>query len=245
MAAANTNAVLVYGVASDGDLQQIEDISVALTPAQPLGMTPSALAMNKDATRLYIACSDGNAVAAVDIATARSRVLGFIPTGWYPTGVVTLPDGHLAILNGKGRGSHANPNGPNPTKRPEPSHQGTPAVEYVGRIQTGTVALLRPRPEEDVLANFTRTVRENSPYRDDLQREHVEGPQADLFTRREGHPSPIQHVIYIIKENRTYDQVLGDIGKGNSDPSLVLFGEKMTPNLHQLAQRFHPLRQFL
>jgi len=237
VAAANTNAVLVYGVAADGDLQQIEDISVALTPEQPLGMTPSAVAMNKDATRLYITCSDGNAVAAVDITSARSRVLGFIPTGWYPTGVVTLPDGRLAILNGKGLGSHANPNGPNPTKRPEPSHQGTAAVEYVGRIQTGTVGLL-DSPEEGTLASFTRTVRENSPYRDDLQRERVEGPQADIFTKAEGHRSPIEHVIYIVKENRTYDQVLGDIGKGNSDPSLVLFGEKITPNLHQLARDF-------
>ena len=237
VAAANTNSVLVYGVAPGGDLKQIEAISVSLTPEQPLGMTPSALAFNTAATRLYIACSDGNAVAVVDITGPRSRVLGFIPTGWYPTGVLSLPDDRLAIINGKGLGSRANPNGPNPTRRPEPTHQGTASVEYVGRIQTGTISLL-DSPGDDALNRFTATVRQNSPYRDDIQKDRVEGPLADVFTKNEDHPSPIEHIIYIIKENRTYDQVLGDIGKGNSDPSLVLFGGKVTPNLHQLARDF-------
>ncbi len=241
VAAANTNGVYSYGVTSDGELKPLEAISVSLTPLQPLGMTPSALAISPDQKRLYIACSDGNTVAAVDITQARSRVLGFIPTGWYPTGVLTLPDDRLAILNGKGGGSHPNPNGPNPSKRPEASHAGAPEsnqpVDYVGRIQTGTVSLL-PEPDEEKLAGMTEVVRENSPYRTDLQRDHIEGPQAEIFTRTQGHRSPIEHVIYIIKENRTYDQVLGDIGRGNSDPSLTLFGENVTPNLHQLARDF-------
>src|SRR5271165_293220 len=237
VAAANTNNVYTFGATSSGELKPLEAISTALTPFQPLGMTPSALALSNDQKRLFIACSDGNALAVADITAPHSRVLGFIPTGWYPTAVATLPDDTLLILNGKGLGSHPNPHGPNPSKRAAPAYVANSEIEYVGRIQTGTVGFV-PAPSDEQLKGFTETVRMNSPYRDDRQRERVVGPQSGLFVKSGEHQSPIQHVIYIIKENRTYDQVLGDIGKGNSDPSLTLFGEAVTPNLHQIARDF-------
>jgi DNA-binding beta-propeller fold protein YncE len=237
VAAANTNNVYTFGANSNGEFKPLEAINTALTPFQPLGMTPSSLALSNDLKRVFIACSDGNTVAVADITGPHSRVLGFIPTGWYPTSVQTLADDSLVILNGKGLGSRPNPNGPNPTKRAAPAYVGGSQIEYVGRIQTGTAGFV-PAPTEEQLAAFTETVRANSPYRDDKQRDRVVGPQSGLFVKFGEHASPIQHVIYIIKENRTYDQVLGDIGKGNSDPSLTLFGENVTPNLHQIARDF-------
>ena len=240
VAAANTNNVYALGVAQDGQLSVIESINVSLTPMHPLGMTPSALAVDKDGTKLYVACSDANAVAVADISGDHSRVLGFIPTGWYPTAVRTLDNGPLVILNGKGLGSYPNPRGPNPSLRAAPVHEGAnapPAVQYVAHIQTGTVAFL-PAPDEEQLSAFTRTVMQNSPYSDDMIYGPVTDDQQIYFSSTEQHASPIKHVIYIVKENRTYDQVLGDIEKGNGDKSLVLFGEQITPNLHQIARDF-------
>ena len=237
VAAANTNSVYTFGLTSRGELQPLEAISTTLTPFQPFGMTPSALALSLDLKRLYIACSDGNAVAVADITRPHSRALGFIPTGWYPTSVTTMPDDSLAIANGKGLGSWPNPNGPNPSKQAAPAYTAKSEIGYVGRIQTGTVGFVGALTDEQ-LAAYSSTVRMNSAYRDDRQRERVVGPQSGLFVKAGEHASPIRHVIYIIKESRTYDQVLGDIGKGNSDPSLTLFGEKVTPNLHQIARDF-------
>lgn len=239
VAAANTNSVFSFGVSKDGQLTPLESINVAMTPMHPLGMTPSALAVDERGARLYIACSDANAIAAADIGGDQSRVLGFIPTGWYPTAVRLLPSNQMLILNGKGLGSHPNPKGPNPTVRPAPVHEAAtvPAIEYVGHIQTGTAAFL-PVPDENQLLADTDIVMKNSPYRDDLIYGPIADAQTAYFCKTEGHPSPIQHVIYIIKENRTYDQVFGDIEKGNGDKSLNLFGTKITPNQHQLANEF-------
>ncbi len=237
--AANTNNVYSFGVTRDLQLNPLESINVSMSPMHPLGMTPSALAVNKEATELYAVCSDANAVAAVDISGAHSVVRGFIPTGWYPTAAHVLENGQLLVVNGKGLGSRPNPDGPNPTARNQPLYQGGPVVApgYVAHIQTGTVSFIAPVSEDDLSA-FTKTVIENSPYRDELLAGPVDDPQAQYFWRTPQHASPIRHVIYIIKENRTYDQVLGDLEKGNGDKSLNLFGESVTPNLHQLAREF-------
>lgn len=239
VAAANTNNVYSLGVSQDGVMRVLESINVSLTPMHPLGMTPSAVAVDKEGKRLYVACSDANTIAVADISGPRSRVLGFVPTGWYPTAVRVLGDNSLVVLNGKGLGSHPNPHGPNPTVRPAPVHEGNPGarVEYVGHIQTGTAAFVAPISDDQV-SGYTDTVLQNSPYRDELIYGGVQNAQEARFYRTEEHPSPIQHVIYVIKENRTYDQVLGDMEKGNGDKSLTLFGEKITPNLHQLAREF-------
>jgi DNA-binding beta-propeller fold protein YncE len=221
VSAANTNNVYAVSVSASGDLRVGETINVSTTPNHPLGMTPSALALSPDQTRLYAVCSGANATAVVDVSEARSQVLGFVPTGWYPTAAKALADGRLIVLNGKGSRSYPNPKGPNPTIR-----QSNATVEYVARIQTGSASLIPPLTEES-LAAYTREVRSNSPYTDEK-----------LDANPEGIPAAIQHVIYIVKENRSYDQVLGDLGKGAGDPSLCLFNEKVGPNHHKLAREF-------
>lgn len=226
VSAANTNNVYSVGVPQGtGDLRVVETINVSTTPNHPLGMTPSALALSSDHKRLYVACSDANAAAVVDVAQPRSHVLGFIPTGWYPTAVTALADGRLVVLNGRGSRSYANPKGPSPVVRPAAVHGGTEAIEYVGRIQTGSASIIPPFTE-DQLKGYTAEVMSNSPYTDQKLEEQPAGLP------------PIEHVLYIVKENRTYDQVLGDIGKGESDPSLCLFTEKIGPNHHKLAREF-------
>ncbi len=99
------------GVSDNGDLRVVETINVSTTPNHPLGMTPSALALSPDQSRLYVVCSDANAAAVVDVTEARSQVLGFVPTGWYPTAARALADGRLVVLNGKGSRSYPNPKG--------------------------------------------------------------------------------------------------------------------------------------
>lgn len=245
VAAANTNSVYVIGVSEGKDLQVVESINVSLTPRQPAGMTPSALALSKDGKRLFVACSDANAVAVVDVSEPRSRVLGFVPTGWYPTTVRALADGRLVILNGKGLRSHPNPRGPNPLARPEAAHLGPvrpEQVQYVGHLQTGTASFVDPFDDERLEAH-TRTVLSNSPYRDSKLDDAGTGKDNPI-PAFPGGTTPIDHVIYIVKENRTYDQVLGDLKQGNGDPSLVLFGEDVTPNHHKLAREFVLLDNF-
>jgi DNA-binding beta-propeller fold protein YncE len=226
VAAANTNSVYAVAVADNGDLRLAETINVSTSPMHPLGMTPSALALSPDKSRLYVVCSDANAAGVVDVTDQRSRVLGFIPTGWYPTAVKALADGRVVILNGKGARSYPNPQGPNPTKRVARSHEGERTDQYVAVIQAGSASFIPP-VTEDALSDYTAEVQHNSPYNDEL-----------LDRGPEGIPAAIQHVLYIVKENRTYDQVLGDIGKGASDPSLCLFDEKAGPNHHKLAREF-------
>jgi YVTN family beta-propeller protein len=238
VSASNTNNVYVLGANEDGDLSQVESINLALTSRQPLGMTPSGLGVSADGKKLFVACADANAAAVVDISTAHSRVVGLVPTGWYPTAAFGLPDGRLAVLNGRGLRSYANPGGPNPMKRPEPVHEGTNAIEFVGRIQRGTVQFV-DIPDEKQLDAYTAEVLANSPYRDE-KLDDAGTPQGNPV-RGDG---PIKHVIYIVKENRTYDQVLGDMKEGNGDANLVLFGEKVTPNLHKIARDFVLLDNF-
>ncbi len=218
VAAANTNNVYSVGVSDSGDLRLLESINVSTTPNHPLGMTPSALALSADQSRLYVVCSDANATAVVDVTEARSHVLGFVPTGWYPTAARSLADGRLVVLNGKGSRSYPNPKGPNPTKGSRD--------QYVAHIQTGSASFI-PALTDDSLAAFTDQVKSNSPYTDEK-----------LDAIPAGIPAAIQHVLYIVKENRTYDQVLGDIGEGESDPSLCLFTENVGPNHHKLAREF-------
>ena len=225
VSAANTNNVYAVAVSGSSDLSVVESINVGMTPRHPLGMTPSALALSADKNSLYVVCSDANATAVVDIQEARSAVLGFIPTGWYPTAAKALADGRLVVLNGRGSRSYPNPHGPNPTVRTAPAYRGEATVEYVGRIQTGSASIIPPVTEE-ALAKYTADVLSNSPYNDNL-----------LDSQPDSLP-PIEHMLYVVKENRSYDQVLGDLGKGAGDPSLCLFRENVGPNHHKLAREF-------
>jgi YVTN family beta-propeller protein len=242
VSAANTNSVYTVGVSASNELQVVENINLSMTPRQPLGMTPSALALASDGNRLYVVCSDANAVAVVDVSQDRSDVLGFVPTGWYPTAARGLRDGRLVVLNGRGGRSLPNPHGPNPTRRSESAYLGATAVEYVGRIQTGTASFIDPVTDAQ-LREYSKTVLANSPYRDARLDDAGTGSGGPI-PNRPGLPSPIENVIYIVKENRTYDQVLGDMKEGNGDASLVLFGEQVTPNHHKLAREFVLLDNF-
>jgi DNA-binding beta-propeller fold protein YncE/phospholipase C len=238
----NTNNVYVVAVSASKQMRLVETINVSLYPNQPAGMTPSAVAFNSDESRLYVVCSDANAVAVADVTEERSHVLGFIPAGWYPTAARGLADGRLLIFNGRGTRSFPNPKGPDPSKKVEIAHLGFRSDEYVGVLQTGSASVIPPFNEEQ-LAEWSKAVLSNTPFHP-RQMEQAHNVSGNPVPMRPGDPSPIEHVVYIVKENRTYDQVLGDIGKGNSDPSLVLFGEKIGPNHHKLAREFVLLDNF-
>ena len=238
VSASNTNNVYALGVSEAGDLSHLETINLALTPRQPLGMTPSGLGLTADGSKLVVACSDANAAAVVDITGARSQVAGFVPSGWYPTAAFGLPDGRIGVLNGRGLRSYPNPQGPNPMTKAQLSHEGIRVDEYVGRMQTGTVSFIN-MPGADQLSTYSQQVLANTPYRDSKLDDPGTPPGNPV--RADG---PIKHVIYIVKENRTYDQVLGDVKEGNGDASLTLFGEKVTPNLHKIAREFVLLDNF-
>jgi DNA-binding beta-propeller fold protein YncE len=242
VAISNTNSVASVGINADGSMRLLERLNLSLYPEQPVGMTPASLALSADEDRLYTVCSDTNAVAVADVRTARSIVMGFVPTGWYPTSMVELPDGRLLVLNGRGPRSFPNPQGPNPTRRPAPTHAGIPAVEYVGALQRGAASLIEPFDSAQ-LDEYSAQVLRNTPFRSRMLADAGVPAGNPLPTNAEGR-SPIRHVIYVVKENRTYDQVLGDLGMGNGDPSLTLFGEDVTPNQHQLARDFVLLDNF-
>ncbi|SRR5579875_520065 len=236
VAAANTNSVFVVGVGDNQELKLIESINVAMTARHPLGMTPSAVALSPDQKTLYVACSDANVVAVADISEPRSRVTGFIPVGWYPTAVRTLDDGRLLVLNGRGSRSYPNPKYHGPAA-PATPYQGDPrGPYYVGAMQTGTLSVI-DAPSADALDAYTKTAQSLSPYSDD-DLDAGSLPGNSVIVSKPGKPSPIEHVIYIVKENRTYDQVFGAIGKGNSDPALCLFDESAAPNHYKLAREF-------
>ncbi|MGA1997095.1 MAG: beta-propeller fold lactonase family protein, partial [Bryobacteraceae bacterium] len=190
VAASNTNNVYTVAVSESKELNVIETINVSMTPhqlRQPLGMTPSALALSADGSRLFIVCSDANVVAVADVSGERSFVRGFIPTGWYPTAARMLPSGVLAVLNGKGLRSYPNAtDGPNPTKRPAEQYKGEPGVRpgYVGYMQTGTVSWIEGF-RDDRLEDWTKQAFRNSAYR---------GEDPDAVNPL----PPIQHVIYIV-----------------------------------------------
>jgi DNA-binding beta-propeller fold protein YncE len=230
VAASHTNDVYVVEAKSNGTLQVEERLNLAMMPRQPLGMTPSGLALSADSDRLYVACSDANAVAVADVSVERSRVLGFVPVGWYPTAVLPLDDGRLAVLNGKGLRSFPNPAAP---RKPEEQRQ---TFKHGGNLQVGGMSLIDPF-DADKLHQYTLQVYDNSPYRDSLL-DDAGVPKGNPIPTRPGQLSPIKHVIYIVKENRTYDQVFGDLGAGNGDPSLVLFTEDSSINHRRLAREF-------
>jgi DNA-binding beta-propeller fold protein YncE len=182
--------------------------------APPQGSTPNALSLSADGSKLYVAEADNNAIAVFDVAF--SRLMGRIPTDWYPTGVVEV-NLQLAVLSGKGHGGHANPDGPTPgegIKRP---------LGYALGQLNGTLRLSSAKLTPAKVAQYSRRVAEANGW----------GKRA----RARNYP-PFKHVVYIIKENRTYDQVFGDLKEGDGDPSLVFFGRDISPNHHALALRF-------
>ncbi|MEP7340263.1 MAG: beta-propeller fold lactonase family protein [Acidobacteriota bacterium] len=240
VANANSNTV---SVVDTGQMKEIEAISTALHPKSPAGSTPNAVALSPDEKTLYVANADNNDIAIVDVASrkdgrGKSEVEGFIPTGWYPTSVRTSKDGRrIFVANGKGVASAANPKGPNPYKV-----RGA-ETEYIGSLLKGTVSLIN-KPAKAKLSLLTRQTYKNSPYTDELLKAAKAPREKTAIPFRIGAQSPIKHVIYVIKENRTYDQILGDMKEGNGDASICLFGEDVTPNHHAIACEFVLLDNF-
>ncbi|HET6985636.1 MAG TPA: glutaminyl-peptide cyclotransferase, partial [Kribbella sp.] len=236
MLVAVTDADKVVGIAPATDAIT-RTIDLAPYHNAPVGSSPQGLDITPDGTTLYVANAGNNDVAVVDLARKRGqhdKVAGLIPTGWYPTTVTLTQDGsRLLVTNAKGLGAGPNPGGPQPTN---------PVVDYsqyVASMIQGTLSSIGV-PSRDQLAHYTQQVRTNNRF-DGAGRQT--GPAA-VVPARPGDPSPIKHVIYIVKENRTYDQVLGSLGKGDGDPSLNLFGDESAPNHRQLARQFVTLDNF-
>ena len=231
VACANDNSVVVIdtktGVAA-------ERISTALTPNAPEGATPNALTLDNDGRMLFIANADNNDVGVVNISEpGKSKVLGFIPTAWYPSAVAVGSGRKLLVGNSKGLGSYPDPNGLN-----SPLNVRGDPERSLRSLRQGAIGIVSIADLERDLPTWTAQVYRNTPYQDALLAQ-AKAPQSESVIPREvGAGSPVHHVIYIIKENRTYDQVFGDVTRGNGDPRLVLFGKNVTPNHHALAEQF-------
>ena len=209
----------------------VTTVDLSPYPGAPMGSMPNALAVAPDGNMLYVANGGNNDVAVVDTATFRIR--GLIPTAWFPSAIGISHDGQtLFVANMKGLGAGPNPRGPNP-ERPAPTAQ------YIGSMARGTLSVIGV-PDAASLRTYTTQVVKNNGF-DETRKILTQGPRdttSHALPRRVGDPSLIKHVIYIIKENRTYDQVLGDLPQGDGDRNLVLFGRDVTPNHHALAETF-------
>jgi DNA-binding beta-propeller fold protein YncE len=241
VANANRNTVTVFNTDTG---RKLETIWAALYPQSPPGSTPNSLALSPDERRLFVANACNNVVAVFDVShPGKSRSLGFIPAGWYPTSVRVSADGRkLLVANGKGIIPKANPLGP----QPGVTLGANRTEQYIGSLFRGTLGVI-DLPEgkalEKQMAVWTAQALACSPLKVDASRA-ASRPVGNPVPQRIGDPSPIKYCIYIVKENRTYDQVLGDMPEGNGDSGLCLFPEEITPNHHQLAREFGLLDNF-
>src|SRR2546425_672141 len=165
-----------------------------------------------DGRTLYVAMAGSNAVAVVRLDAKGMRVAGLIPAGWYPSAVAASADGRaLYVANGKGNGSAANPDG-----------------TYIGNVISGSVSII-PVPDSAGLRRYTSQVYGLSPF---------SNARLGPAVRPSDRPPELKHVVYIIRENRTYDQVFGDVARGDGDARLAIFDNAVTPNAHAIAARW-------
>ena len=219
-----------------------ERIRTKLIPTALTGSTPSALSLSTDGKRLAVALSDANAVQLIDVEKpGMSETIGFVPTAAYPTAVAFSANGKtLFIGSGKGLGT-----GPNPGKsavetdelkgraRRQAGLQGR-LYPYIATLLKGVVQTVDISDAAQLKA-YTATVLQNSPYGTPPA---AVDPASTVIPTKAGVASPIKYVIYVIKENRTYDQVFGNLPKGNGDPDLCIFGDDIAPNHRALAQQY-------
>jgi YVTN family beta-propeller protein len=217
VANANDNSVTIVDLKTH---RAAANVSTSLYPDSPEGSTTNSVCVTNDGKLLLAANADNNSLTVIKISDPRMPVpIGFIPVGWYPTKVLEMKDGTVLVLNGKGNRSFANP-----------QHQ------YIGTLLKGTLSSFK-FPDARQLSAYTRQVYANTPYRPTESKEAA-FESGNPIPNKVGGESPIKYVFYFIKENRTYDQVFGDLPEGNGDSSLVLFGEKITPNIHKLAKEY-------
>jgi YVTN family beta-propeller protein len=220
VANANSDTVTVL---DSRTLKRLENITVHLMPRRrAFGSAANDVAVTPNGKKLYVACAGINAVAVVALGVGkngRSRMEGFIPTAWYP-GAVKLNGRELFVADVKGLGSRRG--------------DGRSAFNYLGVVSKV------PLPSPGELASLTQQVRQNERVPEMLRawEQGQKGVKPVPVPRRHGEPSVFEHVVYVIKENRTYDQFLGDMKEGNGDPRLCLFGQRNTPNHHALAREF-------
>jgi YVTN family beta-propeller protein len=245
VANANDNSVSVIDLVN---YKVLETLNCALFPNSLMGSTSNSVCLSEDEKLLFIANADNNCLSVFDVSIpGQSKSKGFIPTGWYPTSVKVVGK-NLFVANGKGFTSMANPNGPSPSnKKIKLSYQkGDPEkqkeIQYIGGLFKGTMSIFEI-PNETLLNQYSQLVYKNTPYSKEIEN-LAEGQEGNPIPRKIGDSSPIKYVFYIVKENRTYDQVLSDINGGNGDTSLLLFGENITPNQHALAKEFVLLDNF-
>ena len=237
VACANSDAVVVIDTATD---EVVETISTRPADKLLFGSAPNALAISNDGRWVYVSNGTNNAVAVIEFSPGKSRLAGCIPTGWYPAGLVLDgPRKSLYVANVKGVGSR------NTDWKGNRKVAGKQITGYNSHDYLGTVSLI-PLPTAGELAKQTETVLANNRLTESISA--LAPPRKDVPPRpipeRHGEPSVFKHVLYIIKENRTYDQVFGDIERGEGDPDLCIYGKEVTPNHHKLVDEFVLLDNF-
>jgi YVTN family beta-propeller protein len=245
VANANDNSVSVINTRT---AKEIEVLNAALVPNALAGSSTNGLALSANEERLYIANADNNCLAVFEVEKpGQSKSLGFIPVGWYPTSLQVVK-GKLFVANGKGFSSFANPDGPNPIEKKQTvtyqksDNNKKVRTGYIGGLMKGTMSIFK-EPTTQELAVLSAAVYQNTRYTKEIELSTV-GEKGNPIPMKVGDASPIKYVYYILKENRTYDQVLSDVAGGNGDTTLLLFGEKYTPNQHKLVKDFVLLDNF-
>jgi DNA-binding beta-propeller fold protein YncE len=212
------------------DGRATEVLSSAVSPGDPPGSTPDSLSLSPDARTLYVANAYTNTIAVFDVGVrGEGRPLGFIPTGWFPTSVRMTPDGRkLLVVSGRGLA-------------PRPSGgKGEPwsRITDLYRGSLGIIDLPQGGEFGRALVDWTKLAQRCRPASPE------EAQPGDPIPAHPGGATPIRYVVYVIKENRTYDQVLGDLPQGNGDPAICLFPDRVTPNIHAIARQFVLLDNF-
>lgn len=226
VALANGDAIAQLDIASP-TLQLARLLPTALPGQKLFGGVPNAVAISPDAHRLYVANASSNSIAVFDLKSQSqpAKPLGFIPTEWYPT-ALAVEGNSLLIATAKGKGT-----GPN--NFPQEIEGAKKSSSYIASILSGSLARVDRIAAERNIASLTAQA---------LESNHQRAVHQGIVFATGGHP--IRHVIYIIKENRTYDQIFGDIPGANGDPSLTMYGRDITPNQHKLAEQFGVLDNF-
>jgi DNA-binding beta-propeller fold protein YncE len=250
---ANRDAVAAVNVGSGarGDQFSVKGYFDTRLPGQSyFGAEPEAVAVNADGSRLYVANSASDAVAIIDTtkltmqASKQGMVepIGFVPTEWMPMSMAFLPSpsgGKLYVATAKGKGTGPNNMAARPTEATKGQSRYLRKTTYIGTLLYGSLATLDAADIEKDLPRWTSVVLESNRMKAANEKIAFVGETQNR----------IKHVIYIIKENRTYDQILGDLSQGgkpvgNGDPSLTMYGATITPNEHKLALQFGVLDNF-